>query len=204
MGRMTIGLVYAYYKGGSLWKYLKKTGIEWQKDGELTAGWTTLCGFARDIAAGVQFLHRNKVIHRDLAARNILLAERGARAVVGDIGFAKHDDVETDETVVSTRWAAPEVLEHGSSKYSQESDVWAFGVVIWEMLSQGEAPWPELTSRSVSRTKMLRHVTKYKHKCPKGTPKWMANILQSCFRRQPHKRARLSHTLSVIVAEHKE
>lgn len=209
MGRKTVGLVYAYYKSGCLWSLLKRGDLKWRTSERLTDRWTDLCGFARDIAAGVLFLHRNLIIHRDLAARNIFVEEStdGCRAVVGDIGFAKWESIrDSDTTVVSRRWAAPEVLKHGSSRYSQASDVWSFAVVLWEMLSEGGVPWPNLKARGVQLRPedIIKHTATHEHKCPQGTPAWMVKLLRKCLHLSPARRPKMAHVLATIISQVKK
>lgn len=216
-GRTTVGVVYAYYPGGSLYKYIKKKDKaghrlwQWYRTNpatgsvELTEYWTLIIKFGQNIAAGVKYLHSKEVLHRDLAGRNILLTDdtrgTGVCAVVGDIGFSvKNGKQGLNSMVVSTRWAAPEVVQHGSSAYSEKSDVWSFAVVLWEMLSCGQIPWgsvrdnravkERLTAESTSEDACAQYVG------PRGgmpvdervTPAWMVQLLRSCFNRDPRER----------------
>merc|ERR1712150_415363 len=109
-----------------------------------------------------------------------------------------------EKMIVSQRWAAPEVLSKGSRCYSQASDVWSFGVVLWEMLSGGRPPWPGLPSqRHVSRKEMTQHLESHSHQCPPGTPDWMVRLLHKCFRK-PEKRPRMPGLLDIIVKKVKQ
>jgi serine/threonine protein kinase len=86
---------------------------------------------------------KNNVIHRDLAARNILLRADN-QPVVSDFGFARtaaEDGGKTKSTVGPLRWMPPEALTKG--QYSTKSDVWAFGVTVYEILTNGELPYKE-------------------------------------------------------------
>jgi len=129
-------IVTEFCDGGSLYEYLTKN-----KNPEPTF----LTEVIKGIAAGVLHLHSEGIVHRDLAARNILISKQAAK--VSDFGLSRV--TETDESANTTtsnvgplKWMAPECLTE--KKYSQKSDVWSFGVVIWEILHPGSIPYPDL------------------------------------------------------------
>jgi len=104
--------------------------------------------FIKDIAKGMLHLHcgilGNEVIHRDLAARNILL--RNGVAVITDFGLSRvktsiDDYQKTQNNIGPVKWMSPESLFE--NKYSAKSDVFSFGVVIYEIIAQ-EPPWKDL------------------------------------------------------------
>lgn len=90
--------------------------------------------------AGVQHLHKSGVIHRDLAARNVLVSAEG-RVLLCDFGLSRPVDENpeayyelTSEGLLPLRWLAPESLLN--NKFTRATDVWTFGIVIWEILTQ--------------------------------------------------------------------
>jgi len=101
-------------------------------------------------ASGLAHLHAHHIIHRDIAARNILIGKEG-RAVVSDFGLSREIDPQPDKELqegrnvtesyyrvdsqhlLPIRWMAPESLMHG--KFSKKSDVWMFGVTMWEVIT---------------------------------------------------------------------
>lgn len=101
---------------------------------------------ALEIADGMAYLSTNKepnpIVHCDLAARNCLVAEPPL-VKIGDFGMAH--EVYADyykkgnPGMMPVRWMAPETLRDG--KFSSASDVWSFGVVLWEMVTLGEQPY---------------------------------------------------------------
>uniref|UniRef100_A0A7N8YM78 Tyrosine kinase, non-receptor, 1 n=1 Tax=Mastacembelus armatus TaxID=205130 RepID=A0A7N8YM78_9TELE len=108
--------------------------------------------FATQIVAGMDYLESRRFIHRDLAARNVLLASR-EMVKIGDFGLMRGLNQERDHYVMSAHrripfaWCAPESLRIGS--FSHSSDVWMFGVTLWEMFTYCEEPWFGLSGRQI-------------------------------------------------------
>ncbi|KAM4564512.1 non-receptor tyrosine-protein kinase TNK1 [Fundulus diaphanus] len=111
-----------------------------------------LCHFASQIAAGMDYLETRRFIHRDLAARNVLLSSREV-VKIGDFGLMRGLSQEKDHYIMGAHkripfaWCAPESLRVGS--FSHASDVWMFGITMWEMFSYCEEPWFGLSGRQI-------------------------------------------------------
>ncbi|XP_066586207.1 proto-oncogene tyrosine-protein kinase ROS [Prorops nasuta] len=118
-----------------------------------------LLSMCEDVARGCRYLEELHFVHRDLACRNCLVSarEREQRVVkIGDFGLArdiyKNDYYRKEgEGLLPVRWMAPESLVDGV--FTSQSDVWAFGVLMWEITSLGQQPYPARTNLEV-----LHHV----------------------------------------------
>ena len=121
--------------------------------------------FSLDIANGMQHLSSKLYVHRDLAARNILLSHNLC-CKIGDFGLARKARVE-DEYYLSSgglipyKWTAPEGICY--NKYSEKSDVWSYGVTLYEIWSVGGEPWRNLLPEEVSWTVLIHLIHRDAH-----------------------------------------
>ena len=100
----------------------------------------------------MEFLERNKIVHGDLATRNILLANDGTVAKVSDFGLSRSlyssvEELSNPSSGLPVRWMAPEVLT--MRQVTNKSDIWSFGVLMWEIFSLGAVPYPEISKIDV-------------------------------------------------------
>eukprot|EP01119_Soliformovum_irregulare_P016106 TRINITY_DN462_c0_g2_i10.p1 TRINITY_DN462_c0_g2~~TRINITY_DN462_c0_g2_i10.p1 ORF type:complete len:449 (-),score=157.88 TRINITY_DN462_c0_g2_i10:82-1428(-) len=153
-----LNLVTEFCDGGSLSDHLRKLD-----DYSLSQRDAVAMGLG--IARGVAALHEKKIIHRDLATRNVLIStERNTPVMkVADFGLSRKlqssEYYNKMEIVLPVRWSAPEVLSTG--KYSTASDVWSFGITLWEIYEQGALPYggvggQEVGQNIMSGMKLLR------------------------------------------------
>lgn len=145
MEREPIMLVMELVDGGSLDKYLQKNA------GKIGA--RDRLNMCYDAAKGLEYLHDKGCIHRDVAARNCLVSE--GRVKISDFGLSKDcASVTTNYKLTNLkvrlpiRWLAPEILTQAS--YSAKSDVFSFGILLWEVYSDGVDPYPGMSIAEVN------------------------------------------------------
>lgn len=141
--------------------------------------------FARDVCEGMRYLEEKKVIHRDLAARNVLLSEELC-AKVSDFGLAKDIDQQMELGKFPVKWTAPEAIR--SNKFSIKSDVWSFGILLWEIFSFGRNPYPRVPLNEV-----LNKVTNgYRMESPDKCPPSFYSLMKACWDINPNNRPSFS------------
>lgn len=116
-----------------------------------------LLSMAIDIAKGCKYLEEQRFVHRDIAARNCLVSsyDRNTRIVkISDFGMAR-DIYKNDyyrkngNGKIAVRWMAPEALTDGL--FTPQSDVWSFGVLLWEIMTLGEQPYATLGNNDIMK-----------------------------------------------------
>ncbi|CDW60176.1 Ig 2 and Pkinase Tyr and I-set domain containing protein [Trichuris trichiura] len=104
---------------------------------------TDLLSYSYQVANGMDFLASKNLIHRDLALRNLLLTENHL-VKIGDFGLTRQDnkyEIKKLDTPLPIKWMAIESLSY--REYTVKSDVWSFGIVLWEIFSHGTIPYTE-------------------------------------------------------------
>lgn len=155
--------------------------------------------FANQIVAGMDYLETRRFIHRDLAARNVLLASR-EMVKIGDFGLMRGLSQETDHYVMSAHrripfaWCAPESLRIGS--FSHSSDVWMFGVTMWEMFTYCEEPWFGLTGRQI-----LFRVEREGERLekPPDCPQELYAVMRKCWACNPADRPSFAQLITMVA-----
>uniref|UniRef100_A0A452EZ52 Tyrosine-protein kinase n=1 Tax=Capra hircus TaxID=9925 RepID=A0A452EZ52_CAPHI len=155
----------------------------------------TLLQMVGDAAAGMEYLESKCCIHRDLAARNCLVTEKNVLKI-SDFGMSREEAdgiyaASGGLRQVPVKWTAPEALNYG--RYSSESDVWSFGILLWETFSLGASPYPNLSNQQTRE--FVENGGRLP--CPELCPDAVFRLMEQCWAYEPGQRP----TFSVIYQE---
>ncbi|XP_026666542.1 activated Cdc42 kinase-like [Ceratina calcarata] len=161
----------------------------------------SLCDFAVQIADGMQYLEAKRLIHRDLAARNILVFSKN-KVKISDFGLSRalgvgKDYYQTNFNVnlkLPIAWCAPECISY--LKFTSASDVWAYGVTLWEMFSYGFQPWAALTGHQILEA--IDDPNFQRLEQPECCPKDYFALMQQCWQHEPSKRPKFSELINLL------
>ena len=159
---------------------------------------------AADVASGMLHLAHYNIVHRDLSARNVLLQSRGSRvlAKVADLGLSRQVSPRESLYVSSSskrpiRWTAPEALEE--SRFSTASDVWSFGVLYWEILTNGAVPFSQFSE--LDNAAVVKYVLGGgKLPRPEGCPDQDSALIMACMVMEPDRRPTFNFIYGAIEA----
>ncbi|XP_056588200.1 protein-tyrosine kinase 6b [Triplophysa dalaica] len=145
----------------------------------------SLIDMAAQVVEGMAYLEANNSIHRDLAARNVLVGD-GYICKVADFGLAriiKEPFYVSDEKKIPYKWTAPEAISHG--RFSNKSDIWSFGILLFEILTYGGIPYPGLATNEV-----FVYITQHNYRlpAPPKCPQFIYDIMLSCWMLKPEDR----------------
>ncbi|KAK3558359.1 hypothetical protein QTP86_017231, partial [Hemibagrus guttatus] len=153
--------------------------------------------FSYQVAQGLEFLASKNCIHRDVAARNVLLTD-GHVAKICDFGLAR--DIMNDSNYVvkgnarlPVKWMAPESIFE--CVYTVQSDVWSYGILLWEIFSLGQSPYPNMLVDS-KFYKMIK--CGYQMSRPNFAPPEMYTIMKTCWNLEPTERPNFSKIVQLI------
>ncbi|XP_057369653.2 vascular endothelial growth factor receptor 1-like [Daphnia carinata] len=161
-----------------------------------------LISWSFQIVRGMNYLSSKKVLHGDLAARNVLLADDGV-VKVADFGMAKKMYYErnyekTGQGLMPVKWMAIESLT--DRIFSSQSDVWAYGVLLWELFSLGKVPYPGMDAGHL----LVQAIQKgYRMEKPDYVPNFFGEILTDCWKSEPNERPTFSQ-LEETICNHME
>ncbi|XP_058982601.1 tyrosine kinase receptor Cad96Ca isoform X2 [Musca domestica] len=195
-----IFVIMEYVNKGKLQTYLRSSRAERHygnthgKSNILTSG--DLTSFIYQIANGMQFLTSRGIIHRDLAARNILITDNHI-CKVADFGFAR--DVITSkvyerksEGKLPIRWMAIESLF--DNIFSSKSDIWSFGILMWEIVTLGSTPYPGYAAAEVMR----KVRDGYRLEKPEHCRRELYNIMYYCWSKDPNDRPTFEELVQML------
>ncbi|XP_015340637.1 tyrosine-protein kinase receptor Tie-1 isoform X4 [Marmota monax] len=187
-GYLYIAIEYAPY--GNLLDFLRKSRVletdpafAREHGTASTLSSRQLLRFASDAANGMQYLSEKQFIHRDLAARNVLVGENLA-SKIADFGLSRGEEVYVKKTMgrLPVRWMAIESLNY--SVYTTKSDVWSFGVLLWEIVSLGGTPYCGMTCAELYE----KLPQGYRMEQPRNCDDEVYELMRQCWRDRPHER----------------
>uniref|UniRef100_A0A673YL02 receptor protein-tyrosine kinase n=1 Tax=Salmo trutta TaxID=8032 RepID=A0A673YL02_SALTR len=182
-------IITEYMENGSLDTFLKKN------DGQFTV--IQLVGMLRGMASGMRYLSDIGYVHRDLAARNILV-NSNLVCKVSDFGLSRvlEDDAEAAYTTrggkIPIRWTAPEAIAF--RKFTSASDVWSYGIAMWEVMSYGERPYWEMSNQDV-----IKAVEEsYRLPGPMDCPVVLYHLMMACWQKDRNSRPKFEEIVCLL------
>ncbi|XP_042537667.1 ephrin type-A receptor 10 [Dipodomys spectabilis] len=180
-------IVTEYMSHGALDGFLR------HHEGQLVAG--QLMGLLPGLASAMKYLSEMGYVHRGLAARRVLVGS-GLVCKISGFGRGPRDRAEAVYTTMSGRspalWAAPETLQFGH--FSSASDVWSFGVVMWEVMAFGERPYWDMSGQDV-----IKAVEDgFRLPPPRNCPSPLHRLMLDCWQKDPGERPRFSQIHSIL------
>ncbi|XP_016980535.1 tyrosine kinase receptor Cad96Ca [Drosophila rhopaloa] len=193
-------VILEYVNRGKLQTYLRSSRAERHygnthgKSNILTS--CDLTSFMYQVAKGMDYLTSRGIIHRDLAARNILITDDHT-CKVADFGFAR--DVITSkiyerksEGKLPIRWMATESLY--DNIFSVKSDIWSFGILMWEIVTLGSTPYPGIAAADVMR----KVRDGYRLEKPEHCRRELYNIMYYCWSHDPQERPLFAEIIQML------
>ncbi|KAL5289859.1 EPHA5 family protein [Megaselia abdita] len=181
-------IITEYMENGSLDTFLRANDGKFQT--------LQLIGMLRGISSGMAYLSDMNYVHRDLAARNVLV---NAQLVckIADFGLSREIENASDAYTtrggkIPVRWTAPEAIAF--RKFTSASDVWSYGVVLWEVMSYGERPYWNWSNQDV-----IKSIEKgYRLPAPMDCPEALYQLMLDCWQKQRTHRPSFTSIVSTL------
>ncbi|CAG0900589.1 unnamed protein product [Darwinula stevensoni] len=201
----TIGIVSEFMALGDLNGLLKTRGPDSRMFGGesgseaqlRTLGMEDLVNVAIQVGSGLKYLTDRHFVHRDLATRNCLVGEN-LTVKIGDFGLSRevyssdYYRFGNGKSLLPLRWMPPESIMYRT--FSVQSDVWSFGVVLWEIFSYGKQPWFGCSNDEVLRLVISGQV----QRCPENCPRSVYNIMLATWKTSPENRIPIGNALDLL------
>ncbi|KAG0224134.1 hypothetical protein BGW42_005312 [Actinomortierella wolfii] len=164
--------------------------------------WLDKTRLAHEIARGLEYIHQEGILHRDLKSANVLLT-RNMEAKLADFGLAKIRSTVSGNLSMSSAggritgtlgWIAPELFYKNKPPYSTKSDVYALGMIMWEMAANCTWPYKDQNNGGL----IAVHVTKGgRERLPNNTPPKYREWVERCWHHDPNQRPHASEIVIV-------
>ncbi|XP_008578071.1 PREDICTED: tyrosine-protein kinase Srms [Galeopterus variegatus] len=159
-----------------------------------------LLSFACQVAEGMGYLEQRCIVHRDLAARNVLVGDNLA-CKVADFGLARllKDDIYSPSSgsKIPVKWTAPEAANYHI--FSQKSDAWSFGVLLYEVFTYGQCPYEGMTNHET-----LQQIARgYRLPRPAACPAEVYVLMLECWKGSPEERPTFAMLQERLGAVHR-
>lgn len=184
-------MLFEYMRHGDLHEYLLKLRSNPDPEASDSLAPHEFLTIFTEIASGMEYLSSHHYVHRDLAARNCLVADDNFSIKISDFGLSR-DIYSSDyyrvksKTLLPIRWMPSEAILYG--KFTTESDIWSFGVAMWEIYSYGEQPY-----RGHSNPEVINMVRKRQLlPCPPNCPTQVYSLMVECWHEQSVRRPTFS------------
>ena len=170
-------IVMEVMKHGNLADYLQKYNMKTPQ----------LVDMAAQVACGMAYLESQNYIHRDLTVRNILV-EDGYSVKIANFGMARVIETGSIEYIsyrgekLAMKWTAPEAVIF--CRFSVKSDVWSFGIMLTELITNGQIPYPGMTNGEA----LAKVEQGYRIPPPSECPDQLYQIMMDCWKQDPEKR----------------
>ncbi|XP_071177130.1 inactive tyrosine-protein kinase transmembrane receptor ROR1-like isoform X4 [Mytilus edulis] len=186
-------MLFEYMQLGDLHEYLvthspnSDVGLSNESEGLKHAlEYGDLLHIATQIVAGMEYLSSHHYVHRDLAARNILVGDNMC-VKISDFGLSR--DIYSQDyyrvqskSILPVRWMPPEAILYG--KFTTETDIWSFGVVMWEIFSFGLQPYYGYSNPEVIEVVRARQILPSPEECPTR----VYGLMVECWHEVPNRR----------------
>jgi len=195
-------VIMEYVAKGKLQEFLRKSRAEHYygnlhgSSQKLTS--RDLTSFCYHVAKGMAYLSSKKVVHRDLAARNVLVTEHNV-CKVADFGFSRDIMIDNiyerkSEGRLPIRWMAPESLY--DNIYTTKTDVWSYGVLMWEIATLGSTPYPGMSGSEVMKKVKEGHRLEKPEHCDRE----IFNMMFYCWDKDPAERPAFTQLVKDLEA----
>ena len=194
-------MIFEYMDLGSLDNLLRKSDPEneavdqQERESSILIAPSEFLQCSLQVAAGVAYLAEQKHVHRDIATRNCLV-NRNLVVKIGDFGLSREVSamdyyrVGGTQAYLPIRWMPPEALLFG--KFTTQSDVWSFGILMWEIYTYGHQPYKGMTNHEVIDAIKGSEILE----CPKLCPASVYDVMKVCWTRSPAKRPNMDVVLA--------